>query len=112
VTTTETGLVCGTRHAYGRHRRRGEPIDDACRAAWNAYRSDHRAAGRLARRKARSAAIARAAALPAGAKPFHIPRCTDCRAPLANAAGEPRWDLLEGRFVCLGRCVMAGGRRD
>lgn len=111
MTITETGLVCGTRHAYGRHRRRGEPIDDACRAAWNAYRSGRRAEARLARRKARSATIARQTAVPLGAKLFQIPRCAQCRAPLANAAGEPRWELLEGRFVCLGRCVGAGAHR-
>lgn len=39
-------------------------------------------------------------------KPFQIPRCTNtaCRAPLADEQGNPRWDLLEGRFVCLGAC--------
>lgn len=28
---------CGTRAAYTRHYRNGEPIDDACREAFNAY---------------------------------------------------------------------------
>lgn len=39
-------------------------------------------------------------------KVFYIPRCsnTGCRAALSDAAGNPRWDLLEGRFVCLGGC--------
>lgn len=27
---------CGTVAAYKRHKRKGEPIDDACRQAWNA----------------------------------------------------------------------------
>lgn len=27
---------CGTVSAYKRHKRNGEPIDDACRQAWNA----------------------------------------------------------------------------
>lgn len=40
----------------------------------------------------------------AGAKPFYIPRCAQCSTPLADAAGNPRWDVLEGRFVCLGQC--------
>jgi hypothetical protein len=39
-------------------------------------------------------------------QPFYIPKCANqaCKAPLANSAGNPRWDLLEGRFVCLGMC--------
>jgi hypothetical protein len=40
----------------------------------------------------------------ASARPFYIPLCAQCRTALRDAAGEPRWDLLEGRFVCLGRC--------
>lgn len=38
--------------------------------------------------------------------PFYIPRCANrrCRAPLADADGNPRWDVLEGRFVCLDTC--------
>lgn len=32
---------CGTRAAYARHRRRGEPIDQACRDAERAYHREH-----------------------------------------------------------------------
>lgn len=45
----EPGLApCGTRTAYNRHRRRGEPVDEACRLANNesAARRRRRAAGR------------------------------------------------------------------
>lgn len=42
-------------------------------------------------------------------QPFYLPRCENrrCRAVLADAEGNPRWDLLEGRFVCLGGCTEA-----
>lgn len=39
-------------------------------------------------------------------KPFQIPRCARCLSPLADSDGNPRWDLLEGRFVCLGACTV------
>lgn len=41
-------------------------------------------------------------------RPFHIFRCQNqgCRAPLCDTDGNPRWDLLEGRFVCLQGCRM------
>ncbi|HEY8378102.1 MAG TPA: hypothetical protein VIK91_16510 [Nannocystis sp.] len=44
---------CGTKAAYERHRRRREPVDDACRSAHNRYvrtrmRARYRAARRLA----------------------------------------------------------------
>lgn len=32
---------CGTLAAYRRHTRRGEPIDDACRLAYNAAQRDY-----------------------------------------------------------------------
>lgn len=35
---------CGTASAYMRHRHRGEPMDDACRAAWTAYQKERAAA--------------------------------------------------------------------
>jgi hypothetical protein len=57
------------------------------------------------RQQARSLAIA---SIP-GAKQFQIPRCASCGALLCDGKGEPRWDLLEERFVCLGRCVGRGG---
>lgn len=41
--------ACGTSAAYDRHRRNGEPIDDACRAAHNDKNSAHRAKQREAR---------------------------------------------------------------
>lgn len=44
-------------------------------------------------------------------QPFAIPRCAQCREPLADAQGNPRWDLLEERFVCLGHCNPKGARR-
>lgn len=31
---------CGTYAAYRRHQRRGEPIDDACRDAYNAHQRE------------------------------------------------------------------------
>lgn len=37
-----TLMPCGTRAAYLRHYKRGEPIDDACRDAYNAYYRDYR----------------------------------------------------------------------
>lgn len=37
---------CGTVSAYKRHVRRGEPIDDACRAAWNLEQRERYAARR------------------------------------------------------------------
>ncbi|RAN92642.1 hypothetical protein GAR05_06134 [Micromonospora saelicesensis] len=39
---------CGTPTAYTRHRRRGEPVDDACRTAWTRYQAE-RAAIRASR---------------------------------------------------------------
>jgi Helix-turn-helix domain len=38
---------CGTVSAHHRHRRRGEPQDAACRAAWAAYVADLRRERRL-----------------------------------------------------------------
>lgn len=35
---------CGTRAGYQRHRKHGEPVDDACRDAYNAYYRDYYAA--------------------------------------------------------------------
>jgi hypothetical protein len=32
---------CGTAAAYKRHQRRGEPVDAACREAWNAWQRDY-----------------------------------------------------------------------
>jgi hypothetical protein len=32
---------CGTVSAYKRHRRRGEPVDEACRAAWNEWQREY-----------------------------------------------------------------------
>jgi hypothetical protein len=45
-------------------------------------------------------------------QPFYIPKCANraCRAPLADAAGNPRWDILEDRFVCLGSCMTVRKR--
>jgi hypothetical protein len=39
-------------------------------------------------------------------QPFYIPKCANrrCREPLSDSAGNPRWDLIDGRFVCLGGC--------
>jgi hypothetical protein len=112
ATATRTLMACGTRTAYRRHIRREEPVDEACRKAWNAYKRGLRADGAAARLAARTAREARAAREQiAGARPFYIPRCAQCRAPLADEMGEPRWDLLEGRFVCLGRCVNPNGDR-
>lgn len=42
--STERLAACGTRSAYHRHLRRGEPIDDACRAANNESASRRRKA--------------------------------------------------------------------
>lgn len=50
---------CGTRAAYERHRRQGEPIDDACREANAAYHQKN-ARGR-AYRRARQRAYTRLA---------------------------------------------------
>lgn len=50
LTVTEDRLSCGTERAYAQHRRHGEPIDAACRAA------DTRASlGRRRRRRERYA---------------------------------------------------------
>jgi hypothetical protein len=35
---------CGHPSTYTRHRRRGEPVDDACRQAWTAYQAERKAA--------------------------------------------------------------------
>lgn len=32
--------ACGTASAYKRHKRKGEPVDTACREAWNAYQRE------------------------------------------------------------------------
>ncbi len=79
-------------------------VDTARRRLQDATRALREA--EQAERATRAAQVAHA-----GAKPFQIPRCAnlDCRAPLADEQGEPRWDLLEERFVCLGRCVGRGG---
>lgn len=36
---------CGTVGGYGRHKWRGEPIDEACQIAWRDYHRARRAAG-------------------------------------------------------------------
>ena len=61
MTATTAEKVCGTRAGYDRHRRRGEPIDGACRTAYNAYNYDRRAEHRAARRAMRAAHEAREA---------------------------------------------------
>jgi len=62
-------------------------------------------AGTVARRRQ---AADRPLRLGIDCQPFYIPLCANrvCKAPLADAAGNPRWDLLEGRFVCLGGCTV------
>lgn len=52
---------CGTPAAYQRHRHRGEPIDDACRVAVNAYVTAYRKATGYRHNKARSRALTRLA---------------------------------------------------
>jgi hypothetical protein len=47
--TGRTLQPCGTLAAHSRHRRRGEPIDEACRAADRSYSSQYR---RVRRREA------------------------------------------------------------
>lgn len=44
----------------------------------------------------------------AAARPFVPPPCARCKAPLMDAKGNPRWDVI-GRltFVCLGGCAGA-----
>lgn len=39
---------CGTPTAYSRHRRRSEPVDEACRKAWTRYQAERAAARSLA----------------------------------------------------------------
>lgn len=93
---TRTLTPCGNETSYARHVRLRQPIDEACRKASRDASARRRVEASL--RRLRMAARARGHV-------FQIPRCEQCRAPLADAKGEPRWDLLEGRFVCLGRCV-------
>lgn len=52
---------CGTASAYMRHRRRKEPMDDACRAAWTAYQAERVDARAVAVAPARTRSGARAA---------------------------------------------------
>lgn len=47
---------CGTHAAYRRHKRAGEPIDDACQAAYRDYETEY-AQKRLARRNATSTTV-------------------------------------------------------
>lgn len=108
MTATRTLAPHGTQTAYARHIQRGETACRACKAANRDASRASRAVVVEQRRVARSRAIARDVAL-RGVRPFQIPRCANagCRAPLADSAGEPRWDLLEGRFVCLRGCKAA-----
>lgn len=48
----------------------------------------------------------------AAARPFVAPPCARCKAPLMDADGNPRWDVI-GRltFVCLGGCPRRSVRR-
>lgn len=39
-----------------------------------------------------------------GIKPFGRVRCQRCRAGLHDSAGNPRWEILDGQFVCPERC--------
>jgi hypothetical protein len=61
-------------------------------------------AQRSRREAIRKQDIARAVA---SARPFYIPPCSRCRAPLGDSKGNPRWDIV-GRlkFVCLGGCAV------
>jgi hypothetical protein len=84
ITRTEDRLPCGTERAYARHRRRGEPIDAACRAA------DTRAT--LDRKRRRREKYADAVAAGLGAQQAQRARdrglrCGDC-GYLFTAAGH------------------------
>jgi hypothetical protein len=61
----------------------------------------------------RIAKAARAQAVYAASRPFVPPPCARCKAPLQDAAGNPRWDI-QGQltFVCLGGCRPAPSRRS
>lgn len=104
---TRTLQPHGTLAAYARHKQRGEDACAACKAARRDYSRASRADGLQRRTGTRRQAGTREAVREAirRAKPFQIPRCADCLAPLADAKGNPRWGILEDRFVCLGRCA-------
>jgi hypothetical protein len=46
-------------------------------------------------------------------QPFYIPKCANrrCRAPLSDSDGNPRWDIINGLFVCLRGCVQRPTRK-
>lgn len=39
-----------------------------------------------------------------GVKPFTFYCCDLCKAGLHDRVGNPRWEMLDGRFVCTERC--------
>ena len=65
---------CGTRAAYQRHRRRGEPIDDQCKAAAAAEARARRAAGKTTPKVPQPKPVAAKAAPAALSVPKEEPR--------------------------------------
>lgn len=101
-TATRTLAPCGTAGAHSRHRRRGEPIDEVCRAARRAADSERKARLRATKRaawEAREAAVMAAAArlvqrreirvvrLPGADMPLGALACSDRRHPFMPDAG-------------------------
>jgi hypothetical protein len=38
-------------------------------------------------------------------KAFYSPPCWRCRRILEDSDGNPRWDIIGGRFICPGGCT-------
>lgn len=104
---------CGTIGAWSRHRRAGEPIDLACRAAWNAYTRSHRA-GQVVASKARTPQSPAVVALEAAARtrlPSRFVALAAGTVPLGVLAGTraqhpylPGGDTSTSCLVCFGWC--------
>jgi hypothetical protein len=39
-----------------------------------------------------------------GGRHFNIPGCSSCGRLLHDHRGQPFWDFIDGRFVCVGGC--------
>ena len=111
TTTTRPVAPCGTEPAEKRHRRRHEPIDQACRTARNGAEAARMRHEYAHARERHLTEVARQLVLAEGVRVFHGLRCADCKTGLHDSQGAPRWEIQwPMRFVCLGGC--RGGDRS